>query len=64
MPIIIDASETRPEILELVARVEAIEGSDEAYFLNQLRTALFGFFPKAARRRPPCIGEVPPAAAP
>lgn len=51
MPIIIDARETRPEILELVARVEAVEGSDEAYFLNQLRSALTGIEARAARVR-------------
>lgn len=42
MPIIIDVRETRPEILELVARADATPGSDEAYFLGQLRSALSG----------------------
>jgi hypothetical protein len=51
MPIIIDAHETRPEILELVARVEAQEGSAEAYFLDQLRAALTGLFAPGSTRR-------------
>ena len=58
MPIIIDARETRPEILELVARAEAPPESDEGYFLAQLRAALWG---GAARRRGRPVFEAMPA---
>lgn len=52
MPIIIDARETRPEILDLVARAREAEGSDEAYFLGQLRAAIAGLEGPVGRFRP------------
>jgi hypothetical protein len=60
MPIIIDARETRPEILDLVARARPTETSDEAYFLAQLRAAIAGIeglaTPFTVRTRAPRLG--------
>jgi hypothetical protein len=56
MTIVINAHETRPEILELVARANASPGSDEAHFLGQLRAALADIEGRVVpfRSRPRC----------
>jgi hypothetical protein len=51
----------RPELLALVERAEAAPGSDEAYFLGQLRAAIAGLegqaTPFAMRTRAPRFGR-------
>lgn len=43
MPVTIKVREPSAALLELVAKAEADPGSDEAYFLGQLRAAIAGF---------------------